>query len=104
MEFDLNRLKKRPSWPFETIAVALAFSPRLEGVLAEAKHLSSTLGASLLLIHVGTKTQTKEERLDKLMNKLGLDPDHVRVIWMEGDPVNSILRLCKLNVVDLLII
>jgi nucleotide-binding universal stress UspA family protein len=104
MEFDLKRLKGRPAYPFETIAVALAFSPRLEAVLAEAKRLSDTLHASLLLIHVGTKTPTKEERLEKMMRKLGMDLQKVRVIWMEGNPVNTILRLCKLNVVDLLII
>jgi nucleotide-binding universal stress UspA family protein len=104
MEFDHQKLKNRPAYPFETIAVALGFSPRLEAVLSEAKRLSDTLRASLLLIHVGTKTATKEERLEKMMKKLGMDTQKVRVIWMEGNPVNTILRLCKLNIVDLLII
>src|SRR5437868_1595996 len=104
MEFDLAKLKKRPAYPFETIAVAIGFSPRLEAVLSESKRLADALHASLLLIHIGAKTDTKEDRLDKMMSKLNIDPNHARVIWMEGNAVESILRLCKLNIVDLLII
>jgi nucleotide-binding universal stress UspA family protein len=101
---DLNKLKKRPSYPFETIAVAVSFSPRCLPVLAEAKRLSDLLGASLVLIHIGIKTSNKEQKLDELMNQVGIDARKSRVIWMEGDPVETILKLCKLNIVDLLII
>ncbi|HEV7232191.1 MAG TPA: universal stress protein, partial [Bacteroidia bacterium] len=102
--FDLSKLKGRPSFPFETIAVAISFSPTLEGLLSEAKRITDTLHASLLLIHVGAKTEEKEIRLDKLINKLGIDEKKCRINWMDGEPVDTILRLCKLNVVDLLII
>jgi nucleotide-binding universal stress UspA family protein len=101
---DLNKLKKRPSFPFETIAVAVSFSPRCLPVLAEAKRLSDLLGAALILIHIGAKTSDKEKKLDELMNQVGIDDSQSRVIWMEGDPVETILKLCKLNIVDLLII
>lgn len=105
MEFDLSKLKKRPSYPFQHIAVAVGFSPRLEAILAEAKRLAFVFNAALLLIHVGSKTQGKEEKLEKMMNKLGLDPKKVRVIWLdEGNEVDSILKLCKLNIVDLLVL
>jgi nucleotide-binding universal stress UspA family protein len=104
MNFDLSKLKKRPAHPFETIAVAIAFSPRLEAVLAEAKRLSFVLEAGLILIHVGAKSQNKEEKLEKLLTKVGLDNNHVRVIWAEGNAVDTILSYCKLNIVDLLII
>lgn len=102
---DLSKLKKRPPYPFETIAVALGFTPRLEGVLAEAARLSQAFNATLVLMHVGEKTPEKEGTLDKLVEKLGIEKLHYRLIWMEeGDPVDTILRLCKLNIVDLLVL
>lgn len=101
---DITKLKKRPSFPFETIAVALAFSPTLEAVLSEAKRLADKLHSNLILLHVGQKTQEKEAQLDTTLEKLGIDANHTRVIWMEGEVVETILKLCKLNIVDLLII
>lgn len=104
MNFDLRKLKKRSAYPFETIAAAIAFSPRLEAVLAESKRIAFVFNARLILIHVGEKTKGKEEKLDKMMSKLGINPNHVHVIWMDGAPADTILKLCKLNIVDLLII
>jgi nucleotide-binding universal stress UspA family protein len=101
---DLSKLKKRASFPFETIATAIAFSPRLEPILAETKRLAALFDASLVLIHIGEKTNEKEDTLDKLMTKTGIDKATCRIIWMEGEPVDTILKLCKLNVVDLLIL
>ncbi|CAN5476067.1 hypothetical protein BH10BAC1_BH10BAC1_20160 [soil metagenome] len=101
---DLSKLKKRPSYPFETIAVAISFSPRCQPVLAEAKRLSDSFGAALLLLHIGDKSAEKEQELDEMMASVSVNPNHSRVIWMEGDPVDTILKLCKLNIVDLLII
>ena len=101
---DLSKLKKRPAYPFETIAVAVSFSPRCESVLVEAKRLSDVLGASLLLIHIGDKTAEKEQHLDKMMARAGVSESHSRIIWMEGEPVDTILKLCKLNIVDLLVL
>src|ERR1035437_9429907 len=101
---DLSKLKNRPAYPFETIAVAVSFSPRCLPVLAEAKRLSDVLNAALILIHIGEKTSEKEQQFDELMSQLGMDDSHYRVIWMEGDPVDTILKLCKLNMVDLLVL
>ncbi len=101
---DLSKLKKRAAFPFETIAVAVSFSPRCLSVLVEAKYLSDILNATLILIHIGKKTAEKELYLDNLMSQVEMDESRYRVIWMEGDPVETILKLCKLNIVDLLII
>lgn len=101
---DLSKLKKRPSYPFETIAVAISFSPRCEYLLVEAKRISDALNSALLLLHIGDKTPEKEQELDNMMAKAGVDPNHSRVIWMEGDPVDTLLKLCKLNIVDLLVL
>ena len=101
---DFSKLKRRPSYPFETIAVAVSFSPRLEAVLCEAKRIVNLFGAQLVLIHVGDKTQEKEEMLDAHIIKAGIDSNKSRLIWMDGDPIDTILKLCKLNMVDLLIL
>ena len=101
---DLSKLKNRASYPFETIAVAISFSPRCLPVLAEAKRLADVLNAVLVLIHIGEKTSEKEQQLDELMNKIGMSDSQYRVIWMEGEPVETILKLCKLNMVDLLVL
>lgn len=101
---DLSKLKNRSSYPFETIAVAVGFSARIDAVLSEAKRLSDKLNAHLLLMHIGKKTAQKEDILETLMKKLDIHEQKCRIIWMEGDPVETILKLCKLNIVDLLII
>ena len=101
---DLSKLKKRPSYPFETIVLAVAFSPRLDAILANAWRITETMGSALILIHVGEKTNEKEELLDNLMTNVGMDKNRIRTIWMQGDTVETILKLCKLNIVDLLII
>ena len=104
MEFDLNKLKKRPSYPFETIAVGLAFSPRMESILAEAKKIADACNSKLVLIHVGTRTKEKEKALDNILFSTGIEEKKAKIIWTEGDVVDTILKLCKLNIVDLLIL
>jgi nucleotide-binding universal stress UspA family protein len=101
---DLSKLKRRPAYPFETIAVAISFSPRCQSILVEAKRLTDALGASLVLMHIGNKTKEKEAELDEMMTSVGIEEASCRVIWMEGEPVETILKLCKLNIVDLLIL
>jgi nucleotide-binding universal stress UspA family protein len=101
---DYSVLKKRPSFPFETIGVAVSFSPRLEGLLYEAHRLAALFHSSLVIIHVGKKDAELEEKLDKLVSKTGISKLKYRIIWMDGEPVDTILKLAKLNVVDLLIL
>lgn len=104
MQYDLSKLKKRPSFPFENIGVATAFSPRLESVLSEAKRIKELLGATLTLIHAGEKTRKKEQMLEKAMGNVGLKASEVQIVWAKGDPVNTLLQQCKLHVIDLLIL
>ena len=104
MEFDLNKLKKRPSFPFETIAVGLAFSPRMESILIETKRIADACGSKLVFIHVGKKTKEKEKILEDIFFRNNIEERKVKMIWVEGDVVDSLLKLCKLNIVDLLIL
>lgn len=100
---DYSKLKNRASWPFETIGVAVAFSPRMENILAEAQILAKKFNAQLILMHVGERTREKEHTLAALMVKCGIDEKKVRVEWNEGEPVQTLLHLCKLHIVDLLV-
>ncbi len=100
---DHNRLKGRLPHPFETIAVGVAFSPRLEAVLSEAHRLARTFQAKLLLIHVGSHTPGKEAILIEMCGHLGIGPE-IGIIWKKGDPVTALLKTCKENVVDLLVL
>jgi nucleotide-binding universal stress UspA family protein len=103
-QMDLSKLKGRPSYPFETIGVAVAFSPRLEAILGEAKRLADTFGAQLVLLHIGERTRTKEAKLDEVLRKLAINENRLRMIWQEGEPVSTLLELCKLHIIDILII
>ncbi len=96
-------IKKRQPYPFETIAAAIAFSPRLEAILCEAKRIAQQYRAHLLLIHIGEKTVEKQRLLDVFFSRHNFSTLNYEVIWKTGDTVNSILATCKENVVDLLI-
>ncbi len=96
-------IKKKPAYPFETIAVAVAFSPRTEAILCETKRIAELFSSRLILIHAGTPSPGKKEELESLLVKHGLNKLHPEIIWKEGDPVETILKTCKENVVDLLI-
>ncbi len=100
---DHNQLKGRPPFPFATIAAAGTFSPNLGPLLSEAKQIAHTFGATLLLIHIGEHTLDIESRFQKLCHKIGIGHD-VRIIWLAGDPVVSLLNICKENMVDLLVL
>ena len=91
-------------YPFETIATAIAFSPTLELVLCEAKHLADDTKAKLLLIHIGEKTKEKLDRLNQLIEKLQIDKTKLVVLWEMGDATETLLAVCKENVVDLLVL
>ena len=104
MEFEISKLKKRPAYPFETIAVGLSFSPRMETLLGEAKKIADVCGSKLVLIHVGEKNKEKEKNLEDVFFRSNIEEKKVKVIWADGDVVDSLLKLCKLNIVDLLIL
>ena len=100
---DSSRLKGRPSFPFETIAVAVAFSPKLAAIMHEARQLADNFQAKLLLIHVGTHTAEKEANLAAICTTLKLNRE-VRTVWGGGDTVTTLLEICKQHMVDLLIL
>jgi len=88
---------------FQRIALAFAFSPRMEALLAEAVRLQNIWNAELLLIHIGSFGQEQNENLQKALQQVGSDLTKVRLIKEEGNPSERILHVCKVEQVDLLI-
>ncbi len=86
------------------IGVAVAFSPRIEAVLAEAMRMKKMWSAELILIHVGKHGEKEISKLDQLLKSTGLiDTGDIKVFWEEGKPSQRILATCKKENVDLLI-
>ncbi|WP_226389524.1 universal stress protein [Penaeicola halotolerans] len=88
---------------FQKIALAVAFSPRIEALLAEARRLRIRFDAELILIHIGEKSAELEDKLDALLVKHQFDKSRVKIFWEEGKPAKQILHICKQEKVDLLI-
>ncbi len=89
--------------PFKKIAIAVAFSPRCEALLAEAKQLQVKLGSQLVFIHIGKKTIHQEQYLKHLIHRFGLDANTNKIIWEEGETVETILTICQNESIDLLV-
>lgn len=88
---------------FRKIAVAVAFSPRIEAILAESKALKSHFGSQMLIIHVGQKNMQQEQYLKHLLHRFELDGPNDQLIWREGDAVDHILDVCVNEDVDLIV-
>jgi len=97
-------IKGKPSFPFETIALAVAFSPRLEALIAEMKRFTSIFHAKAVFVHVGKRSAEKEKHLQNILSHYGFNETNSVIEWEDGESVETILAVCKRNVVDLLII
>ena len=64
----MTQVETKPSYPFNKIAVAIAFSPRLEAILAESKRLQEKFKAQMIFIHVGEKNLQQEQYLKHLLH------------------------------------
>lgn len=85
------------------IALAIAFSPRLEANLAEAARLRALFNARLFLIHVGEHSYADDEVLKKLFQKYALDASNTEILWKDGSTVDTILDCCREEHIDLLV-
>src|SRR6478609_11404187 len=89
---------------FNKIAVAIAFSPRLEALLAEALRIKSYWNSELILIHVGQHEEKEEQQLADLLQKTGLNQHNdLKIVWEKGNPADRILKTCTKERVDLLV-
>lgn len=99
----MTQEEKKPPFPFNKIAVAVAFSPRIEAIMAESKRLQDTFNAKMIFIHVGEKNLQQEQYLKHLIHRFGLDGAENLLLWENGDPVETILEKCAEHNVDLIV-
>lgn len=88
--------------PFKIIGLAVSFAPTTLAMMSKASQLTRWFRADLVLIHVGKKDPEKTQALNKLVEASGLERIKVNICWVEGDPAEQILKVCKQEKVDLL--
>jgi nucleotide-binding universal stress UspA family protein len=86
---------------FKKIGIAIAFSPRLEAIIAEASKMQKGFVSNLFFIHVGKQSAEDEKTLKDLFDKYNLS--NSQLIWREGEPVETILQICEDEQFDLLV-
>ncbi len=87
---------------YKRIAVASAFSPRFEQVLAEAKRVRDRFGAELNLIYVGEKNDETTRRFAEALSALAL-PAESPIHYHQGSPADAILEAIRLNQLELIV-
>jgi hypothetical protein len=66
---------------YQKLALAIAFSPRMEALIAEARKLIRIFDGELVLIHVGTKTPELEAQLAEVLSRHCGDLHRIKTIW-----------------------
>jgi len=104
--FTKNNVFQRiiPVAMYQKLALAIAFSPRMEALIAEARKLIRIFDGELVLIHVGTKTPELEAQLAAMLSRHCGDIHRIKTIWKEGKPAKTILKTCEEEGVDLLVL
>ena len=90
--------------PFKTILFGFAFSPSLKANVFEVNRLASYFKSSLIFVHVGEKTKKKENTFQKLIKDCPLKAVKVKIHWAQGEPVKTLIKVCKEFRVDLLLL
>lgn len=89
---------------YNTVLVGVAFSPNLQANVFEALRMSALFDASLVMVHVGEKTRSKEAKLQKIIADFpGSTPEYT-VLWKAGHPAEVLLRACEYEKADILIL
>jgi nucleotide-binding universal stress UspA family protein len=88
---------------FKRIGLAVAFSPRIEALLAEAVWLKRLWGSELVLIHIGDENEADSRKMRELVQHAGLQPSEVSIFWEYGKPAKTILQVCRREKIDLLV-
>ena len=83
--------------------VAIAFSPRLDALLAEAAPRLRYLAREITLIHVGAPSAKKELMLKESLRKAGLD-EQMPIHWGRGTPHTAIIDAIRTREIDLLLL
>ena len=87
---------------FKKIGIAIAFSPRLEALIAEAAKMQVGLKSEMVFIHVGNKSEEDVKTINEYLEKYNL-LNNSKLIWQEGETVETILNICNEEQLDLLV-
>ena len=87
---------------FKKIGIAIAFSPRLEALIAEAAKMQVGLKSEMVFIHVGNKSEVDFKTINEYLEKYNL-LNNSKLIWQEGETVETILNICNEEQLDLLV-
>ena len=88
----------------KNILIGIAFSPNLKANLFETIRLSNMFNAQLIGVHVGEKSDKKEQQLQQLLSETTKLKYPLKTIWQEGKPVDVILQTIHQENIDLLIL
>ena len=89
---------------FKKILVGFAFSPNLKANIFTSLRLADSLKAEIFFIHVGKKTSVKEKTFEEILEDSPVQPKLIKVLWEEGGPIPTILKMCEKNKIDLLLL
>ena len=89
---------------YNTIVVGVAFSPNLKANVFEALRMSILFDASLVMVHVGEKSTTKETALQKIIADFPQSLPKYTGLWKAGQPAEVLLNACADEHADLLIL
>ncbi|MCB0745087.1 MAG: universal stress protein [Ignavibacteriae bacterium] len=88
---------------FSKIGLAITFSPTSKALLKETLRLQKLFNSQLVIIHIGKKNETSENKLFEIIESVGLQKQNYDLIWDEGDPAKKLIKNCKTAKVDLFI-
>lgn len=88
---------------FNTILIGVAFSPNLKNNIFEAMRMVDFFDSKMIIVHVGEKTEEKQNHIKKLISGFS-DDEKVDVIWKQGDPVTVIIETAQEKKADLVML
>ena len=86
------------------ILIGIAFSPNLKPNIFEAIRMANMFGAQLVGVHVGEKTNKKENQLTDLILEAPKLKYPIKTVWQKGKPVDVILNTAVNENIDLLVL
>ena len=86
------------------ILIGIAFSPNLKPNIFEAIRMANMFGAQLVGVHVGEKTNKKENQLAQLILEAPKLKYPIKTVWQKGKPVDVILNTAVNENIDLLVL
>ena len=84
--------------------IGIAFSPNLKPNIFEAIRMANMFGAQLVGVHVGEKTNKKENQLTDLILEAPKLKYPIKTVWQKGKPVDVILNTAVNEKIDLLVL